>query len=244
MSRLASWSDHFNSAWVLRNVQGLATHLNTTFAFWLVVLVGFMLGLLEVDDVRRKLETLKERTAARVLLAGSTKIAAKFRRYMLIRTAMSRITGVMVWLLGDIVGTATRRRMGRHRIHAELYPLHRPLRRYRVPNAVRIDAIRVLAKCTRRTRMPECIQFAIGSYIEPRVAGGALAISPFIVLFSILLWTYLWGLFGGFHWRADCDCCAHPMRGASVQPLGSPNCSGRPIRFRRVDGSGVAARST
>ena len=42
------------------------------------------------------------------------------------------------------------------------------------------------------------IQFIIGSYIEPRVSGSALAISPFIVLFSVFFWTYLWGLFGAF----------------------------------------------
>jgi predicted PurR-regulated permease PerM len=42
------------------------------------------------------------------------------------------------------------------------------------------------------------IQFVIGSYIEPRVAGRTLAISPFVVLFSVFLWTFLWGLFGAF----------------------------------------------
>ena len=42
------------------------------------------------------------------------------------------------------------------------------------------------------------IQFVIGSYVEPRVSGSALAISPFIVLFSVFFWTYLWGLFGAF----------------------------------------------
>ena len=42
------------------------------------------------------------------------------------------------------------------------------------------------------------IEFIIGSYIEPRVAGYALKISPFIVLFSVFFWTFLWGLFGAF----------------------------------------------
>jgi predicted PurR-regulated permease PerM len=42
------------------------------------------------------------------------------------------------------------------------------------------------------------IQFVVGSYIEPRLSGSALAISPFVVLFSIFLWTFLWGLPGTF----------------------------------------------
>src|SRR2546429_289349 len=42
------------------------------------------------------------------------------------------------------------------------------------------------------------IQFAVGSYIEPRVAGWMLSISPVVVLFAIFFWTFLWGLFGTF----------------------------------------------
>jgi predicted PurR-regulated permease PerM len=42
------------------------------------------------------------------------------------------------------------------------------------------------------------IQFVVGSYIEPRVSGTMLSISPFIVLFAIFFWTFLWGLFGTF----------------------------------------------
>jgi len=37
------------------------------------------------------------------------------------------------------------------------------------------------------------IQFVIGSYIEPRVFGSELAISPFVVLFAVISWTFLWG---------------------------------------------------
>ena len=40
------------------------------------------------------------------------------------------------------------------------------------------------------------IQFVIGGYIEPRVFGSELAISPFVVLFAVIFWTFLWGLFG------------------------------------------------
>jgi predicted PurR-regulated permease PerM len=42
------------------------------------------------------------------------------------------------------------------------------------------------------------IQFVVGSYIEPRVSGTMLSISPVIVLFAVFFWTFLWGLFGTF----------------------------------------------
>ena len=42
------------------------------------------------------------------------------------------------------------------------------------------------------------IQFVVGSYLEPRFVGNALSISPFLVLFAVFFWTYLWGLAGAF----------------------------------------------
>jgi predicted PurR-regulated permease PerM len=42
------------------------------------------------------------------------------------------------------------------------------------------------------------IQFLIGSYLEPRVAGATLSISPFLVLFAVFFWMFLWGIFGAF----------------------------------------------
>jgi predicted PurR-regulated permease PerM len=42
------------------------------------------------------------------------------------------------------------------------------------------------------------LQFVIGSYIEPRVAGTAVAVSPFMVLFAVFFWGMLWGVAGAF----------------------------------------------
>ena len=38
----------------------------------------------------------------------------------------------------------------------------------------------------------------IGSYIEPRVAGTAVSVSPFMVLFAVFFWGMLWGIAGAF----------------------------------------------
>ena len=42
------------------------------------------------------------------------------------------------------------------------------------------------------------IQFAIGSYLEPRFSGTALAVSPFLIVFTVFFWTFLWGIPGAF----------------------------------------------
>ena len=52
------WAEHFNTGWALRAAQRVTGRVNTTLSFWLTTLVYIMLGLLEVGDVRRKVEAL------------------------------------------------------------------------------------------------------------------------------------------------------------------------------------------
>jgi predicted PurR-regulated permease PerM len=42
------------------------------------------------------------------------------------------------------------------------------------------------------------VQFLIGSYLEPRIAGAALSVSPFLILFAVFFWSFLWGIAGAF----------------------------------------------
>ena len=42
------------------------------------------------------------------------------------------------------------------------------------------------------------IQFIIGSYLEPRLTGASLKMSPFAVIFAVFFWSFLWGLAGAF----------------------------------------------
>src|ERR1700733_12549187 len=87
------WAEHFNMAWLLRGGQTTAGRGRTTLSFWIIALVYVVLGLLEVEDFRRKVEALANRQASRVILDGSAATAVKFRKYLLVRTQMSAMTG-------------------------------------------------------------------------------------------------------------------------------------------------------
>jgi hypothetical protein len=67
----------FGASWLVRATQEIAGRLNTTIAFWLVVLVYVVLGLLEVDDASRRVRAMENREAARVLVDGSRATAMK-----------------------------------------------------------------------------------------------------------------------------------------------------------------------
>ena len=97
-------AEQFNVGWLLRAAQHITGRINTTLSFWIIALVYVVLGLLEVDDFRRKIATLDNRDAARVLLDGSAATAAKFRRYILVRTLMSAVTGLLVGCFAWITG--------------------------------------------------------------------------------------------------------------------------------------------
>ena len=98
------WAEHFNMRWLLRVFQGVTARINSTMTFWLVVLVYVILGLLEVEVAGRKLRSLGNGEAGRALYDGCVLIAARFRQYMLVRTLMSVITGVLVWALAAASG--------------------------------------------------------------------------------------------------------------------------------------------
>jgi AI-2 transport protein TqsA len=192
------WADHFNVGWLLRAMQEITARLNTTVTFWLVVLVYLILGLLEVDDFRQRLRALKNKNAARILLAASTTIAAKFRRYMLIRTLMSVATGAMVWALAASFGLQLAAEWGVIAFTLNYIPFIGPFIATVFPTLYALAQFESWQSALLVFACLNIIQFVIGSYIEPRVAGSALAMSPFLVLFSVFLWTYLWGLFGAF----------------------------------------------
>ncbi|MGD9803250.1 MAG: AI-2E family transporter [Hyphomicrobiaceae bacterium] len=192
------WAEHFNSAWLLRATQAIAARINTATTFWLVVVVYVILGLLEVDDFKRKLIELKDREAARVMLSASTTIASKFRRYMLIRTVMSLSTGFMVWALASASGLQLAKEWGVIAFTLNYIPFIGPFVATVFPTLYALAQFDTWQSALLVFACLNIIQFVIGSYIEPRVAGSALAISPFLVLFSVFFWTFLWGLFGAF----------------------------------------------
>jgi AI-2 transport protein TqsA len=192
------WAEHFNVGWLLRVTQHVTGRVNTTLSFWLVALVYVILGLLEVDDTRRKIEALDNREIARVLLDGSAATAAKFRKYMLVRTQMSAVTGLLVGAFAWTTGLQFAVEWGVIAFTLNYIPFIGPFIATLFPTLLAMaqfdswQAVLGVFACL------NIIQFVVGSYIEPRVSGTMLSISPVIVLFAIFFWTFLWGLFGTF----------------------------------------------
>ncbi len=166
---------------------------------FLVIVIAFtVLGLLEVDMLRRNVAKLDNEELGHSLLRSAREISGKYQKYMLVRTQMSILTGLVVWGFALIAGIELATAWGvvafvfnyipfLGPLFATVFPSLFALVQFESPNL----AILVFA-CL------NAIQFFIGSYLEPRIAGAQLSLSPFMVLFAVFFWSALWGVAGAF----------------------------------------------
>jgi predicted PurR-regulated permease PerM len=194
----AIWADHFNVGSVIGIIQTITGRLNTTMSFWVVVFVYVFLGLPEVNDFARKIKTMGNADVGRVLMNGSLITGKKIRRYMLVRTQMSVITGLLVYAAAWATGLPLAKEWGVIAFVLNYIPFLGPMIATVFPTVVAIVEFQHWQSAAMLFVALNIIQFVVGSYIEPKVSGNALSMSPFLVLFAIFFWTYLWGLFGAF----------------------------------------------
>jgi AI-2 transport protein TqsA len=192
------WAEHFNVGWLMRATQQITSRISTTFRFWIIALVYVILGLLEIDDIRRKIEALGNRNAARVLLDGSAATAVKFRKYMLVRTQMSAMTGLLVGAFAWITGLQFAAEWGVIAFVLNYIPFVGPFIATLFPTLLAMTQFGSWQAVLGAFICLNIIQFVVSSYVEPRVSGSALSISPIVVLFAIFFWTFMWGIFGTF----------------------------------------------
>jgi predicted PurR-regulated permease PerM len=190
--------EHFNVGWLIRLFQEITSRLQGFVSFALVAFIFLMLGLLEVDVTRGKFAALANRTASQVALRAGAETAAKFRRYMLVRTLMSVMTGIAVWAFAHLAGLDLAVEWGVIAFAMNYIPFIGPLAATVLPSFLAIAQFESVGVAISVFAGLNLIQFIIGSYIEPRIAGATLALSPFMVLFAVFFGSFLWGIAGAF----------------------------------------------
>ena len=190
--------ENFNAGWLIRAVQEIGGRLHGLVTFVIIAFVFTALGLLEVDIARKNIESLSNKEAARTILQASTQIADKLQRYMLVRSAMSVLTGLVVWAFALLAGLELATAWGVIAFVLNYIPFIGPLVATIFPTLfalVQFGSWQLAAIVFVGLNL---IQFLIGSYLEPRIAGAALSLSPFLVLFAVFFWAFLWGIPGAF----------------------------------------------
>ena len=192
------WAEHFNVRWVLGVFQEVTSRINGTLSFSVVVLIYVILGLLEIDSVARKLRVMKRGEAGPRLVNGADITGRKLRRYMLIRSVMSLMTGVFVWLFVLLCGMPLAAEWGVIAFVLNYIPFIGPFVATILPTLFAVAQFDAWQNAILVFAALNLIQFLIGSYLEPLIAGTVLSMSPFLVLFAVFFWTFLWGISGAF----------------------------------------------
>lgn len=195
-------ADHFDVRWLLRLFQDLSSRLQGLASFLVFTFVYVLLGLLEVDALASQLKAMQRhtRTAAlgAYLLTAGADIARKLQKYMAVRTLMSVATGAIVWVFTLTAGLELALAWGAMAFAFNYIPFIGPFIATLLPTLFALAQFESWEMAAFVFVCLNLIQFLSGSYVEPRLAGKTAAVSPFLVLFAVFFWAFLWGVPGAF----------------------------------------------
>lgn len=194
-----AFTEQFDVRWLVRIAQGVLTQLQGLVSFAVVTAVFVILGLLEVEQAAAQLSSLKDRKpGAQCVLTGLALSAEKLRRYMLVRSFASVLTGLLVYAFAYWMGLDLAAEWGVIAFVLNYIPFIGPLIATIFPTAVGLLQFGSWEAVVTIFAVLQVIQFLIGSYLEPRLAGKQLSVSPFMVLVAVFVGAFLWGIPGAF----------------------------------------------
>jgi AI-2 transport protein TqsA len=190
------WDDYANVGLLIRLVQEAAFQIRATMSFSVIVLVYVMLILLEATDIGVGFGRFGTGGTGGTLVRAAISTARKFRAFMLVRSAMSAVTGVLVWALTSALGLELSLEWGVIAFVLNYIPFIGSFLATILPSLFALVQFGSWQFALLTFACLNAVQFAVGSLLEPRIAGKRLKISPSLVLFSVFFWTFLWGIAG------------------------------------------------
>ena len=191
-------ADRFDVRWLVGATQTIAGRLNSFAGFAMLLFIFVMLGLLEVEDFNQRLRSPSVQPFGETLLLANREIARKLRRFMVVRSFASALTGFVVWGFAAMAGLELAAAWGAIAFALNYIPFLGPLIATVFPTLFAIAQFESWQMAVLVFVCLNLIQFIIGSYLEPLLTGASLAISPFAVVFAVFFWAFVWGIAGAF----------------------------------------------
>jgi predicted PurR-regulated permease PerM len=161
----------------------------------LLALAFCALGLAEAGAARRRLvRAVPDRATPAVMRAVDDTVAA-FRRYAVVKTLTSALTGSVTFLAALALGLPLAWVWGFLTFLLEYIPSVGSVLSV-IPPTVMAVAAGGPAKGVLTFFVIGTLQLILGNVVDPRLEGRFMAVSPFVVLLSILVWGWLWGPVG------------------------------------------------
>jgi len=191
-------TERFDVMWLVRLFQTLVGHINTLVGFAVLAFVFLMLALMETGDFRERLAVASKQAKGPDFAEVGEEIAAKIRKYMIVRTQMSVLTGLAVWGWALFSGLELAPAWGIIAFVVNYIPFIGSFIATLLPSLFAVAQFGTLHDSLFVLLGMFAIQFGIGNYLEPLVAGAALSISPLAVVFAVFFFGFLWGIPGAF----------------------------------------------
>jgi AI-2 transport protein TqsA len=198
LSAAELFAEQVNVLWLVRVLRAIGGSLQDVLSFCIVTFVFVILGLLEVEPLGRRLRQIGERQIGAAVIDTVAEIAARLQTYMLVRFGMSVLTGLGFWVFAVVDGLELQREWGVIAFVLNFIPFIGSFVATLLPTLFAAAQFESLYSALFVFIGLNLLQFVIGSYIEPRVAGTAVSVSPFMVLFAVFFWGMLWGIGGAF----------------------------------------------
>jgi predicted PurR-regulated permease PerM len=161
-----------------------------------LILGFFVLGLLEVGTFRAKARERLRPPRGEALVLAAEDIAHRVRRFLGALTVTSFISGVATALFTLAVGLDSPLTWGLAAFLLNYVPTIGPFVAVIPPT---LYALLQFGGVTRPAIVlfgVGAIQFVIGNFVDPKIEGRALSLSPLVVLVSVVFWGWLWGVLG------------------------------------------------
>jgi len=219
------FAEQINVLWLVQVLRAIGGSLQGVLSFSIVTFVFVILGLLEVEPLGRRLRRIGDGQVGAAAIETATEIAARLQTDMLVRFGTSVLTGLAFWIFAASYGLELQREWGVIAFVPNFIRFIGSFVSTLLPTLFAAAQFESLYAALIVFIALNILQFVIGSYIEPRVAGIAVSVSPFMVLFAVFFWGMLWGVAGAFIGVpipiALATVCAgqaatHPIRGAAL----------------------------
>jgi AI-2 transport protein TqsA len=191
-------AQQFNMSWMLGVVRGVGASLQGIVTFALVTFMFVILGLLELEPLGRRLERVGNGAFGAATIDTAAEIAGRLQTYMLVRFGMSLLTGLGFWAFTAAYGLDLSREWGVIAFVLNFIPFIGSFIATLLPTVFAAAQYASFSSAVTIFIGLNVVQFVVGSYLEPRVAGAAVSLSPFMVLFAVFFWAMLWGIAGAF----------------------------------------------
>lgn len=188
-----------SSAWqnVLERAIGSGQAILGSLSLVILVISLLALLLLEVDDYRDRTQAaFSSSTSARVIDAFAN-MSQKLRRYFTVMTFTSLLTGFLTLLWCWVLGVDLALVWGLVAFVLNFVPTLGSVIAAILPALVAL----ILAGPVKGLSILiglAIIQVILGNFVDPKLQGKYLKLSPFVALLSVVFWGWAWGIPGAF----------------------------------------------